>query len=200
MQPGERPIPFEECDGVVGQRIGLMTGPRDTEFEQFVRSRRGALLRTASILAAGDVHLAEDVVQSCLTRLYLAWPRARRHSLDAYVRRMLVNAFIDEKRRPSRREAAAAVVPDRPSADEISTHVEDPELLRALAALPVGMRAAVVLRHVDDLSVDETAAALRCSTGNVKSQTARGLDKLREQLGPQTVMSTPKGATDERHE
>ena len=194
MQPDGRQNPLYRCDDVVDRRIGLMTDTRDTEFEQFVRTRRAALLRTASLLAAGDVHLAEDVVQTCLTRLYLAWPRARKHPLDAYVRRILVNAFIDEKRRPSRRETAAAVLPDSPSADEVSTTVQDPELLRALATLPVGMRAAVVLRHVDDLSVDETAAALRCSTGNVKSQTARGLDKLREQLGPQSVISTSKGS------
>lgn len=193
MQPGGHHNPFDECDDVVGQRTGYMTDPRDTEFEAFVRSRRGALLRTASLLAAGDVHLAEDIVQSCLTRLYVAWPRARRHSLDAYVRRMLVNALIDEKRRPSRREKATGMLPDRPSADEVSSTVQDPELLRALAALPIGMRAAVVLRHVDDLSVDDTAAALRCSTGNVKSQTARGLDKLREKLGSQPVTSIPKG-------
>ena len=190
---------MSKCDGVLDPRIGLMTDTR-IQFEQFVRTRRSALLRTASLLAAGDVHLAEDIVQTCLTRLYLAWPRARRHPLDAYVRRILLNAFIDEKRRPSRRETVAAVLPDRPSADDVSTTMQDPGLLRALAALPVGMRAAVVLRHVDDLSVDETAAALRCSAGNVKSQTARGLDKLREQLGSQSVMSTPKGLRNERSE
>lgn len=153
----------------------------DDEFESFVRRRRGHLVGTATVLTAGDAFLAEDLVQGTLVRLYLAWGRARSGNLDAYARRVLVNAFIDHRRRPFvRRERAVESVPDsaaQPHAEPAGT-----ELLTALAALPPRMRAAVVLRHVEDLSIEDVAAALGCSTGNVKSQTARGIAKLRDAL------------------
>ena len=158
------------------------TADRDTQFQDYVRARRGVLLNIATLLCTGDRHRAEDLVQIALTRLYTAWPRAHRMDVDAYVRRILVNALIDEKRRPSaRRETPLSEPPEpRPHAD---TDVDGDGALRsALATLPPGMRAAVVLRHVEGLSVDETAHALQCSAGNVKSQTARGLDKLRDLL------------------
>ncbi len=50
-------------------------------------------------------------------------------------------------------------------------------------AMPPRMRAAVVLRYLHDMTVDQTADALNCSKGNVKSQTARGLQHLRDALG-----------------
>jgi len=121
-------------------------------------------------------------VQIVLVRLYLSWGRAaRRGSVDAYVRRSLVNAFIDHRRRPSvSREKATDELPDYPA--RAAEEGIDIELLDALRALPERMRAAVVLRHVIGLSIDDAADALKCSTGTVKSQTARGLDKLRESL------------------
>jgi RNA polymerase sigma-70 factor (sigma-E family) len=160
---------------------------RDAEFEDFVRRRRSHLLGTAVVLTAGDHHLAEDLVQGVLVRLYLAWGRAtRRGGIDAYARRALVNAFIDHRRRPSvARETVTDTVPDRAAATAPGTLGEeavDAELLAALRALPERMRAAVVLRHVADLSVEDAADALGCSPGTVKSQTARGLAKLRELL------------------
>ncbi|MBM0124147.1 SigE family RNA polymerase sigma factor [Pimelobacter simplex] len=156
---------------------------RDAEFEDFVRRRRSHLLGTAVVLTAGDHHLAEDLVQGVLVRLYLAWGRAtRRGGVDAYARRALVNAFIDHRRRPSvARETVTDTVPDRAAA-VLGEEAVDAELLAALEALPERMRAAVVLRHVADLSVEDAADALGCSPGTVKSQTARGLAKLRELL------------------
>jgi RNA polymerase sigma-70 factor (sigma-E family) len=168
-----------------------MKSTREDEFRAWVTQQRPRLVRTATLLTAGDRHLAEDIVQTTLTRLYLAWPRIRRaDGPDAYVRRSLVNALIDERRRPFwRRERAHAEVPDSPTA------VEEPdtfhELETALAELPPGMRAAVVFRHVHDLSVAQTAAALNCSEGNVKSQTARGLDRLRAALSPAPLPAPP---------
>lgn len=155
-----------------------MRSARDEEFKDFVRRRRAALLNTATVMTGGDPHLAEDLVQVCLTKLYLAWPRIRSVRLDAYARRVLVNALIDEKRGLfRRREQVWADVPDRPKSTD---HDGDRYgLLDALGQLPPGMRAAVVLRYVEGLDVQETADALRCSTGNVKSQTARGLARLR---------------------
>lgn len=155
---------------------------RDHQFEQFVRQRRHHLLRTARVLAAGDGHLAEDLVQQALVRVYLAWPRvSRRDNVDAYTRKVLVNGFIDHTRRPRwQREHVTADLPELPdagTADDL-----DPELLGALGALPERMRAAVVLRHVLDLSVEESAHLLGCSTGTVKSQTFKGLAHLRDAL------------------
>jgi RNA polymerase sigma-70 factor (sigma-E family) len=153
---------------------------RDDEFEAFVRGNRAWLVRFAGTLTAGDAHLAEDLVQAALVRVYLAKP-SRARTLHGYVRRAVVNGLIDHERRPfSRRERSTPQLPERAAA--ASADSVDPELIAALAALPVQMRAAVVLRHVEGLSVEETASALGCSTGNVKSQTSRGLDRLRNLL------------------
>jgi RNA polymerase sigma-70 factor (sigma-E family) len=163
---------------------------RDEEFSAFVVSRRVGLLRTACMLTAGDTHLAEDLVQTALARLYVAWPRVRRSdSADAYVRRILVNAYIDEMRRPRwRRERYVADVADLPDSlvppsYGLAGDSVDGDMIRAaLAALPRRMRAAVVLRHWMDLSTGETAGLLNCSEGTVKSQTAKGIARLRDLL------------------
>ena len=154
----------------------------DEEFKDFVRHQRAVLLSTATIMTGGDKYLAEDLVQVCLTKIYLAWPRIRSMRLDAYARKVLVNALIDEKRGKRglfrRREQLWAEVPDWPQSPD---HDGDRYgLLDALGQLPPGMRAAVVLRYVEGLDVQETADVLRCSTGTVKSQTSRGLARLRE--------------------
>jgi RNA polymerase sigma-70 factor (sigma-E family) len=158
-----------------------MRSHRDDEFRAFVVASRAGLVRTATLLCGGDRHQAEDLVQTTLTRMYLAWPRVRQaDGPDRYARRTLVNALIDDRRRPfRRRERTHAQVPDQPAAaydDDFGS------LHEALALLPPGMRAAVVFRHVHEFSVAETADALNCSEGNVKSQTARGLEQLRAAL------------------
>lgn len=159
-----------------------MRQSQEAEFEAFVRERRGELVSTATLLAGGDAHLAEDLVQAALVRLYLAWGRARSGNPRGYARRILVNATIDHVRRPwVRRERTTDALPDSAA---VAPGEADEAMLLALRALPPRMRAAVVLRHVEDLSVEDTADALGCSIGTVKSQTARGLDKLRQILGP----------------
>jgi RNA polymerase sigma factor (sigma-70 family) len=103
--------------------------------------------------------------------------------LDSYVRRSLVNALIDERRGAFRRhERAWAEPPDAVGPEAVNSELSA-SILWALGQLAPRMRAAVVLRHVDGLSTEETARALRCSTGTVKSQTARGLERLRALLG-----------------
>lgn len=167
---------------------------REDEFREYVLRRRPELLRTATLLAAGDGHLGEDLVQIALTKLYLAWPRVRSETRDAYLHRTLVHALIDNKRWHKRRpESPTDALPEHPLPEPTDAdpgqHVRD-----ALAALPARMRAAVVLRHWMDLDVDATAAALGCSAGTVRSQSARGLDKLRALLGPHLTFATTGGS------
>jgi RNA polymerase sigma-70 factor (sigma-E family) len=160
---------------------------RDEEFSAFVRARRTELFRSACLLTAGDRHLAEDLVQIALAKLYVAWPRVRRTGTQVpYAWRILVNAHIDEVRRPWwRREQLVAAPPDRPdpAATAFPDRVDGDAVRAALAALPVRMRSAVVLRHWADLSVEETAGILGCTEGTVKSQTAKAIARLRELLG-----------------
>ena len=82
---------------------------RDEEFSAFVRARRSDLLRSAYLLTAGDRHLAEDLVQTALAKLYVAWPRARRDGQVRYAWRILVNAHIDEVRQPDGRGNARSL-------------------------------------------------------------------------------------------
>lgn len=153
---------------------------RDAEFTAFVAARRAHLRRTAYLLC-GDWHQAEDLVQTAMVKLYVVWPRVRKDgSADAYARKILVRAHVDETRRPWRRERSASHLAD--SAAPGTLGVEDRDaLLAALAELPAGQRSAVVLRHWLGLSVEE-AADMGCSTGTVKSQTARAVSRLREAL------------------
>ena len=166
------------------------TGARDEEFRAFVVARRPALLRLATLLTAGDEHLAEDLVQTALTRLYVAWRRVERdQGPEAYARRILVNAVVDERRRAWRRsETSRADLPEQAS---YAVDVENTDAVRrALAELGPRMRAAVVLRHWLGYDVSECAQLLGCSEGTVKSQTARGLDRLRELLSDDLTTTT----------
>lgn len=161
---------------------------RDEEFSAFVRASRAGLLRSACLLTVGDWHLAEDLVQTALARLYVAWPKVRRTGTQlAYTWRILVNAHIDEVRRPRwRREQPVASPPDLPDPAipaAFADGVDGAAVRAALAALPPGMRAAVVLRYWVDLSIEETAMILGCSEGTVKSQSAKAIARLRELLG-----------------
>ncbi|HCB03127.1 MAG TPA: SigE family RNA polymerase sigma factor, partial [Nocardioides bacterium] len=129
---------------------------RDEEFTAYVKGRQRHLLRVAHYLC-GDVHQAEDLVQSTLTKLYAAWPRvSRADDVDSYVRRALVNSVKDEYRRPWRREHAVAdpALGASPTGLEL---VDADELMRALQALPLAQRRVVVLRHYWGLSVEEVA-------------------------------------------
>jgi RNA polymerase sigma-70 factor (sigma-E family) len=164
---------------------------RDEQFRAYVVSKRGQLVRTATFLASGDRFAAEDLVQTALMRLYVAWPRVRTDTVDAYARKALLNALIDDRRRAfTRHERVHAEVPDVGVDDQPTTEV-DTAVFAALAALPPRMRAAVVLRHLCELSVTETAEALNCSEGTVKSQTARALSQLRAALSPDVL--SPSG-------
>lgn len=161
------------------------TRRRDAEFTEFVASRRVRLHRTAYLLC-GDRHRAEDIVQQALAKLYVSWPRVRRaDSVDAYARRSVLNAFLDDGARGWRREVVTEIQ-DRAQPDPLS-HEDSDALWQALRELPPGQRRVVVLRHYWGLSVEETAADLGVSTGTVKSQTSAALARLRDVLVPADV-------------
>ncbi|MEV4054065.1 SigE family RNA polymerase sigma factor [Amycolatopsis sp. NPDC049688] len=165
-----------------------MRAADDAEFREFARARALTLRRTAYLLC-GDWHLAEDLVQVTLIKLYRVWPKiTRRGPVDNYARQVLLRCWLDESRRPwRRRERRDGVVPDRPSPAP-ATGISGP-LLRALAEVPPKQRAAVVLRYCADLPAAEVAEVLRCSEGTVRSQAARGLETLRGVLEQSTERS-----------
>jgi RNA polymerase sigma-70 factor (sigma-E family) len=165
-----------------------MRAEDEAEFKGYAAARMRDLRRTAFLLC-GDWHHADDVAQAVLTKLYTNWEKVqRRERLDAYVRTMLVRATFDRRRRMSwRRETSAADPPE--TVDHGSGSVEDRLLLfDALAKMPARQRAVIVLRFWEDLDVSQTAQLLGCSEGTVKSQSARGLAKLRELLPAETLM------------
>ena len=151
---------------------------RDALFTEYFAARSGAMRSTAFLLC-GDWHRAEDLVQVAFTKLYLHWNRVTRHeALDPYVRQMLIRTYIDDGRRARwRREGTGEAAADR--AAEPAPIDDRLVLVQALAGVPARQRAVLVLRYWEDLSVSETAAALKCSPGTVKSQAARGLATLR---------------------
>lgn len=155
---------------------------RRADFEEFVAARSPTLIRLAFLLSA-DYAAAEDLLQTALVRAYVRWGRISSNP-EAYIRRALVNEAIDRRRRPSiRREIPVAEVPtDAGESDDYLPVEVRPQLHAALADLPPRQRAAVVLRHWVDLDVAQTAELLGCSLGTVRSQSARGLEKLRAAL------------------
>ncbi|RJK97749.1 SigE family RNA polymerase sigma factor [Vallicoccus soli] len=161
--------------------MGSERDRRDRAFAELFGGRAVALRRVAYLLC-GDWHRAEDLTQTAFAKVYAAWPRlVDLGTAEDYLRRTLVNAFLDEQRRAWRRERATAELPELPHHDHRST--DDRLLLvAALGAVPPRQRACLVLRFFEDCSVERTAALLGCSTGTVKSNTARGLDSLRRAL------------------
>jgi RNA polymerase sigma-70 factor (sigma-E family) len=155
---------------------------RDAAFTQFVASRRTHLRRVAYAIC-GDWHRAEDLVQTALVKLYVAWPRVQRDGREeAYVRTIIVRAEIDESRRPWRRERPGLTGPDRAAREPLPVE-ERSALFEALQGLPPVQRRTVVLRHWLGLSITETARELGVSEGTVKSNSSRGLARLQEVLG-----------------
>jgi RNA polymerase sigma-70 factor (sigma-E family) len=150
----------------------------ERQFRDFVQATLPGLRRSAYLLC-GDRHGADDLVSIAIGKLFRSWGRVSRVDQPvAYLRKMLVNAWLDERRRPWRRERPKAVLPESaaPPEPDIAARVE---LFRLLSRLPARRRAVLVLRFLDDLSVQQTAEILGCATGTVKSHTARGLADLR---------------------
>ena len=155
----------------------------EEEFREFVAARSAALLRTAYLLA-GDWATAEDLLQTALTKTYLAWKRLGEiEAVEPYARRVLVNTATSWWRRRWHGERPTEVLPERAAPDRVEEQVERDALWRHVRALPARQRAILVLRFYEDMSEAQTAALLEISAGTVKSQTSRALNTLRRRLG-----------------
>ncbi|MEV4614174.1 SigE family RNA polymerase sigma factor [Kitasatospora sp. NPDC049258] len=167
---------------------GTAGGGRDAEYREFALARGGHLYRSACLLTGGDTHLAEDLVQETLGRMYAVWRRSgglfggrRIDNPAGYAQRVLHRAFIDHHRRRSSTERPSGELPELAvQADDSSLRIA---LLDALAGMAPQDRAVLVLRYWEDVSVEETADILRISTGAVRTRSSRALGRLRTQLG-----------------
>lgn len=164
----------------------------EADFTDFVTHRAAALLRTAFLLCGGDRGAAEDLLQDVLERAYPKWRRIKGHP-EPYLRAALANAAANRWRNHSRRVREVPLHDETRPAWPGPEHriVEEDRIVRALHALPPRMRAVLVLRFFDDMTEANVAKALRCSTGTVKSQTSRGLARLREVLDDDSDLPAP---------
>lgn len=158
---------------------------KEAEFREFVGAQMESL-RGLAYLTCGDWQAAEDAVLGALAKLYLRWHRIERP--EAYARTAVVRAAIDETRRPwwRREQSHSHAMPDRPDEDRTPEVDDRLHLRQALREVPVKLRAVLVLRFLEGLSVEQTAAALRCPEGTVKVYTSRGLAALRKILDERT--------------
>jgi RNA polymerase sigma-70 factor, sigma-E family len=153
----------------------------EAEFRQFVALRSTSLLRTAYLLV-GDWAHAEDVLQTALTKTYLAWRRLGEiNAIEAYARRVLVTTATSWWRRHWHGERPSQVIPER-TEDPYDGWAERHTIWATVQKLPDRQRAVLVLRFYEDLTEAQTAEVLGISVGTVKSQTARALATLREHL------------------
>lgn len=151
------------------------------EFLEFAAARSGLLFRTAWLLC-GDWHLAEDLVQTTLGKLFRSWRRVQRaDNPDAYARTVLLRTYLSHRRRRSSGEQPYAAMPE--SAGRETDPALRLTLLRGLAQLPPKDRAVLVLRYWEDLSVEQTARQMGVSQGAVRNRSQRALERLRGVLG-----------------
>lgn len=160
------------------------------QFDQFVRENADGFLRTAYLIV-WDAAEAEDLVQESLLVIARRWPRVRRMEHPrAYARRVLVNLALDGSKRRRRRRAEVQLTEEAApdvAADVLEAVDVRADLVAALAELPPRQRAVLVLRYFEDLTEAQTAAALGCSTGTVKSTASRALARLQRELTTETT-------------
>jgi RNA polymerase sigma-70 factor (sigma-E family) len=169
------------------------------EFAEFAETTSPQLRRTAFLLC-GNWHTAEDLVQTTLAKVFVSWRRIRRRdAVRAYAARTLVNTYLADKRL----KRNAEILTDRPPECPVEPYAPETRMvvLGALASLPPRARAVVVLRYWEDLSVEQVAAVLGCSPGNVKSLAAGALGKLRAALDDALTGHDPaERGSEEQHE
>jgi RNA polymerase sigma-70 factor (sigma-E family) len=155
---------------------------RERRYTAYVEARVLPLRRTAYHLC-GSWHVAEELVQEALIKLYLGWNRVRDEaSLDGYVRRILVRTYLETTRRSWFRRILPTAEPPEPDTPVVVDADRRMDLTAALARLPAGQRVVLVLRYFEGLDINETARVLGRSPGTVKSQTSLGLARLRDLL------------------
>jgi RNA polymerase sigma-70 factor (sigma-E family) len=164
------------------------------EFTEFATAR-AARLRDTAYLLCGDWHQAQDLAQTALAKVFVAWERiARRESVEAYTRRVMLRELLTERRRRRASERPMADLPEPqpglavPGVDGAVLRLT---LLDALARLAPNRRAVIVLRYWDDQSVDTVAEIMRITPSAVKSLTVRALQDLRSMLGTDLIVTTP---------
>ncbi|SCG57781.1 RNA polymerase sigma-70 factor, sigma-E family [Micromonospora echinaurantiaca] len=170
------------------------------QFSEYFAARRETV-RHAAYLMSGDWHWADDLTQAAFIRVASAWHRIRDpQALDAFVRTCLVRVYLSETRRVWRRhERPVAEMPDLAGGDDdAESAARRVVIAQALRQLPPRRRVTLVCRFYQGLDVAETAAALGCSEGTVKSQTARGLATLRKILNDSRLAPAPACAMEER--
>jgi len=152
---------------------------QEAEFRSFASAHRGNLRRQAYLLS-GDWFEADDIVQKALAKAFAVWRRVDPVGAPAYVRKIVVNTYLSHRRLAwVRRERTGDDIPDLP-ADHPQEGVDVRlAVVAALDRLPPRQRATLVLRYWEDLSIEDTAAAMGCTAGTVKSQCAKGLAKMR---------------------
>ena len=155
----------------------------DQDFAAFVAARATSLFRLACLLT-GSPSEADDLVQDSLEKVYLRWSRV--NGADApypYVRRLMVNTFVSSHRRPARRaEVFRETPPDVPVESPEQAVLDHQHVWPLVQALPARQRAVIILRYYEDLSEQQIADALGCSTGSVKSQAHDALAALRRDI------------------
>jgi RNA polymerase sigma-70 factor (sigma-E family) len=152
-------------------------------FEEYVLARGAALVRFARLLT-GDNHRAEDLTQDVLAKAYVSWWRVgRTEQPDLYVRRMLLNAHHSWWRRRSNREVVTADLSDGRTADDVTSELADRDAVwRLVRALPARQRTVIVLRYYEDYDDATIAELMHCTTGTVRTQARRALEKLQASL------------------
>ncbi|MGY1840329.1 MULTISPECIES: SigE family RNA polymerase sigma factor [unclassified Modestobacter] len=159
-----------------------MRADHEAGFEAFVAARSDDLLRVGFLLTADRGH-AEDLLQTALLKAYRHWGRISREDPYPYVRKVLVTSAASWRRRRATQEIVSLPAHDVAGPDPTDDVAERDRMATVLATLPPRMRAVLVLRYGEDLGEAATAAALGCSVNTVKSQTTRGLARLRAAFG-----------------
>ncbi len=189
LQPGAR---RHRPDRPGDEREGASVKGPSPDFEEFVMARGPRLLRAAWLLT-GDAHLAEDLLQTVLAKLWPKWHRIAEGNPEAYARKALVNTFSSWWQRRWRGEVPHGEVPESAAADGFAAVDLQHSLAAAVRSLPPRQRAVVVLRYFEDLSVEETAEVLGCRAGTVKSQSVKALRALRGMPALRTHLEEENG-------
>jgi RNA polymerase sigma-70 factor (sigma-E family) len=184
------PRPPEPNGGSVDTLTGVEHLAEPDGFRPFVEARSSALLR-AGWLLTGDWAAAEDLVQTALAAAWPKWDSLRRQDApELYVRKIMVNTFLRWRQRRWNGEVATGKLPETAAYGDVYALVDARQsLLAALDRLPPRQRAVVVLRYFADQTESQTAEAMGCSVGAVKSHAAKALARLRDAPGLAEVMT-----------